>query len=48
MTGFVDNDLGQLDIALTSLHVRLDLDHAIVTISPRRDGQKNWTPPTGQ
>ncbi len=39
MTGFVDNDLGQLDIALQRLHVRLDLDHSIVTISPRRDDQ---------
>ncbi len=42
MTGFVDNDLGQLDIALPRLHVRLDLDHSIVTIMPRRDDQ---TPP---
>ena len=39
MTGFVDNDLGQLDIALPHLHVRLDLDHSIVTISPRRSDQ---------
>ncbi len=42
MTGFVDNDLGQLDIALPRLHVRLDLDHSIVTIMLRRDDQ---TPP---
>jgi len=39
MTGFVDNDLGQLDITLPCLHVRLDMDHSIVTISPRRSGQ---------
>ena len=37
MVGTIDNTMGQLDFSLPEMHISLNLDDAIITVSARRE-----------